>query len=84
MLADRRAEAGFEILVRDTTAPNLVLAGIVGSGKSCLAKSLYTRSIPFGRLGAPEEVANVVLFLASPMASWVTGQTIQAGGGIVM
>lgn len=31
------------------TAPNLVLAGIVGAGKSCLAKSLYTRSIPFGR-----------------------------------
>lgn len=31
------------------TAPNLVLAGIVGSGKSALAKSLYTRSIPFGR-----------------------------------
>ena len=31
------------------TAPNLVLAGIVGSGKSSLAKSLYTRSIPFGR-----------------------------------
>jgi type IV secretory pathway VirB4 component len=31
------------------TAPNIVLAGIVGSGKSCLAKSLYTRSIPFGR-----------------------------------
>lgn len=30
------------------TAPNLVLAGIVGSGKSSLAKSLYTRSIPFG------------------------------------
>ncbi|WP_188421933.1 ATP-binding protein [Nocardioides daphniae] len=31
------------------TAPNMVLAGIVGSGKSALAKSLYTRSIPFGR-----------------------------------
>ncbi|GAA1486453.1 ATP-binding protein [Brachybacterium fresconis] len=31
------------------TAPNLVLAGIVGSGKSALAKSLYTRSLPFGR-----------------------------------
>lgn len=31
------------------TAPNLVLAGIVGSGESSLAKSLYTRSIPFGR-----------------------------------
>ena len=31
------------------TAPNIVLAGIVGAGKSALAKSLYTRSIPFGR-----------------------------------
>ena len=31
------------------TAPNVVLAGIVGAGKSALAKSLYTRSIPFGR-----------------------------------
>lgn len=31
------------------TAPNLVIAGIVGAGKSALIKSLYTRSIPFGR-----------------------------------
>lgn len=39
------------------------------------------RSIPFGRLGTPEEVANVALFLASPLASWVTGQTIVVDGG---
>ncbi|HET8996473.1 MAG TPA: SDR family oxidoreductase [Acetobacteraceae bacterium] len=39
------------------------------------------RSIPFGRLGYPEEVANVALFLASPLASWVTGQTIAVDGG---
>ena len=33
------------------TAPNVILAGIVGSGKSSLAKALYTRSLPFGRRG---------------------------------
>ncbi|MGZ0189074.1 MAG: SDR family NAD(P)-dependent oxidoreductase [Alphaproteobacteria bacterium] len=38
-------------------------------------------SIPSGRLGTPEEVANLALFLASDAASWVTGQTIAADGG---
>ena len=39
------------------------------------------RSIPFGRLGHAEEVARVVLFLVSPLANWVTGQTILVDGG---
>jgi 3-oxoacyl-[acyl-carrier protein] reductase len=39
------------------------------------------RSIPFDRLGLPEEVAAVVVFLASPLAGWVTGQTIAVDGG---
>lgn len=38
-------------------------------------------SIPFGRLGTPEEVAEVAMFLASPAARWVTGQTIIVDGG---
>ncbi|MBR0660014.1 SDR family NAD(P)-dependent oxidoreductase [Neoroseomonas oryzicola] len=46
--------------------------------------ALYNRilaGIPFGRLGEPEEVADVALFLASPLARWVTGQTIVVDGG---
>src|SRR5246500_931188 len=39
------------------------------------------RSIPFGRLGRPEEIAQVAFFLCSPLASWVTGQNIAVDGG---
>jgi len=39
------------------------------------------KGIPFGRMGTPEEVAEVVLFLASPAARWITGQTIVVDGG---
>jgi len=39
------------------------------------------RRIPFGRMGTPQEIANVALFLASDAASWVTGQTIAVDGG---
>jgi 3-oxoacyl-[acyl-carrier protein] reductase len=39
------------------------------------------RSIPWGRMGSPAEIASVALFLASDLASWVTGQTIVVDGG---
>jgi 3-oxoacyl-[acyl-carrier protein] reductase len=38
---------------------------------------------PFNRVGTPEDVADVAAFLASDEARWITGQNLQAGGGVV-
>ena len=38
---------------------------------------------PFNRIGTPEEVADVSIFLAGDASRWVTGQNLQAGGGVV-
>lgn len=42
------------------------------------------RSIPLRRAGTPEDMAGVVMFLASPLAAYVQGQTIVADGGITL
>jgi 3-oxoacyl-[acyl-carrier protein] reductase len=41
-------------------------------------------AMPLGRMGQPEDIANVAVFLASPKSSFITGQTIHANGGIFM
>jgi 3-oxoacyl-[acyl-carrier protein] reductase len=58
--------------------------GGVWAQRRLAGDALYDRtlkSIPFGRMGTPEEIADVALFLASPHARWVTGQTIAVDGG---
>ena len=47
------------------------------------ALKAYITDIPMGRLGKPEEVAALVVFLAGEPASFITGTTIQADGGMV-
>lgn len=38
-------------------------------------------SIPLGRVGSPEDIADAVVFLASHQARWITGQVVQVAGG---
>ncbi len=38
-------------------------------------------AIPLGRVGQPEDVADVIVFLASEQARWLTGQMLYVGGG---
>ena len=40
--------------------------------------------IPLNRLGDPKEIANAVAFLASPEASYITGETLHVNGGMYM
>lgn len=43
----------------------------------------YTREIPAGRMGKPEEIGNLAAFLASEKAAYITGQTIAVDGGFI-
>jgi len=47
-------------------------------------KALMLGQIPLGRLGAPEEIAKVVAFLASDAGGYITGETIHVNGGMYM
>jgi len=69
-------------LIRGSLAKSALAYGPVQTGWITpeLEKQILT-SIPLGRVGRPEDAADVVVFLASGQAGWVTGQTIYADSG---
>ena len=73
-----------ELARRQITA-NAVAPGVALTemGKSIPeeARAEMLKQIPLGRFGEPEEVANAILFLCSPLADYITGQKIHVNGG---
>jgi len=67
---------------------NAVAPGIIQSKMTDVlpdeVKKKYLDNIPLGRFGTPDDVANVVAFLASDESGYVTGQVIDIDGGLVM
>ena len=56
---------------------------MVAAGQGDALKAME-KSVPMGRVGRPEEIANAVLWLCSDAASYVTGQSTSVDGGFVM
>ncbi|MEO6183288.1 MAG: SDR family oxidoreductase, partial [Verrucomicrobiota bacterium] len=64
---------------------NTIAPGVIDTAMSATipetVRAEMLKQIPLARLGTTEEIANVALFLCSPLASYVTGQTIEVNGG---
>lgn len=73
-------ELGRKGITVNAIAPGVVLTEM---GKSIPenVRAEMLRQIPLGKFGEPEDIAHAVLFLASPLASYITGQTLQVNGG---
>jgi 2-hydroxycyclohexanecarboxyl-CoA dehydrogenase len=62
-----------------------LLADICGDGeKGEKLRTAFTRAVPFGRLGQPDDLPGIVVFLASDDAAFITGQVISVSGGLTM
>ncbi|HEY4743949.1 MAG TPA: 3-oxoacyl-ACP reductase FabG, partial [Desulfuromonadaceae bacterium] len=79
--------AARELAKRNVTV-NAVAPGFIETDMTAVlpekAREALLQEIPLERLGAPEDVANAVWFLVSPLADYVTGQVLSVNGGMYM
>ncbi|MCX6348823.1 MAG: 3-oxoacyl-[acyl-carrier-protein] reductase [Candidatus Aureabacteria bacterium] len=79
-LARELAPRGIRV---NAVAPGFIATAMTDKIPADLREKMV-QSIPLGRMGQPEDVARAVLFLASPAASYITGQVLVVDGGMHM
>jgi 3-oxoacyl-[acyl-carrier protein] reductase len=79
-IAREVAEEGINV---NAVAPGMVMTEMVAKIWK-KRKDFYLSRIPMKRIAQPEEIANVVVFLASDAASFITGSTLDVTGGVMM
>ena len=76
-------ELGSRNVLVNVVAPGYIETDMTAAMTDEAKAALFTQ-IPLGRLGAPQDIASVVTFLASDAAAYITGQTFVVDGGMVM
>jgi 3-oxoacyl-[acyl-carrier protein] reductase len=76
-------EVGSRSITVNAVAPGFIDTDMTRALPDAQRDALLS-SIPLGRLGQPEEIAGAVLFLASPAAAYITGETLHVNGGMHM
>ncbi|HEV8287172.1 MAG TPA: 3-oxoacyl-[acyl-carrier-protein] reductase [Chitinophagaceae bacterium] len=77
-------ELGSRNIRCNAIAPGFIETDMTGYLKQGEQANKYKAGIPLGKFGTVEDVANIGLFLASDMSSYITGQVINADGGLYM
>jgi 3-oxoacyl-[acyl-carrier protein] reductase len=76
-------EVGSRSITVNTIAPGFIETDMTRALDDAQREAMASQ-IPLGRLGAPEDIAAAVLFLASPAGAYVTGETLNVNGGLFM
>jgi len=76
-------ELGSRGITVNSVSPGATDTELLHQENPAEAIDFYIQFTALGRLGRPDEIANVVAFLAGPDAGWITGQNIRATGGLL-